>query len=405
MSPEELIAKMQRIAADEEQSDSLLELSAASLHPDLFDSALEHFGSWDAALVACLRDAVSAPQGSRRRSSGASASGSGASGSGAAGRDETPPEREVTGEVRDPLYTTTVGGAFFWVDGEELDRTDSPEVLDVPPGAAAMKRFFHVGDPDGIFLFSTTGRYYGMDKRMISQWMGPSEVKDLHDSLPMMEDEEIALLLPRSDMYEQGRYIHVTRDGKGKASDIKEIGRALDRTGREAFLVNDGDEPVAIWTAPLRSTVFCASANGLGIHFDAKADMRTMGRKAVGVNVMKLDDDGDHVVNAFRGDDGVEQLAVITQRGLGKRIGFEDFRTQGRGGAGMQVCKLDSGDRVAGVVPVDPAQDLAITTSTGRVHRLEAHVFPSMGRPAKGNRMIELESGEVVIGLSALPTS
>ncbi len=395
MNKAELITKMQQIAGDPEEVDSLLELSAASLLPEVWDAALEHFGSWDAALVASLADAVQS--GSRSSSSSSRSSASPPS-------DENV-ERKVTEEVRDPLYTTTVGGAFFWVDGEELERTDLPEELEVPPGAEAMKRFFHVGDPDGIFLFSTTGRYYGLDKRMLPQWMGPSEVKDLHGSLPMMEDEEIALLLPRSDMYEEGRYIHVTREGKGKASDIKEIGRALDRTGREAFLVNDGDEPVAIWTAPLRSTVFCASAMGLGIHFDGKKDLRTMGRKAVGVNMMKLEGDGDCIVGAFRGDEGVEQLAVLTEQGLGKRISFEDFRTQGRGGGGMQVCKLDPSDRVAGVVPVDPSQDLVITTNLGRVHRLEAHVFPPMGRPAKGNRMIELSSGEFVIGLSGVPTS
>lgn len=398
MSRNELINKIRLIAGQQDQSDSLLELSAASVHPELYDSAVEVFGSWDAALVATLVDALASPGGaSARRSS------SGNSGRSAAPAEE-PVDRIVTEKVRDPLYATTTGGPFFWVAGEELVRTDDAVRLEIPPDAGAIERFFHVGDPDGLFLFSTEGRTYGMDKRMLPQWMGPSQLKDLHDSLPLLQDEEIALVLPRHAMYE-GRYIHVTREGKGKASDVQEIGRALDRTGREAFLVNEGDVPVAIWSAPLRSTVFCASAMGLGIHFDAKGDMRTMGRKAVGVNVMKLDDEGDAIVNAFRGDDGVEQLAVITEEGSGKRIDFEDFRIQGRGGAGMQVCKLDSGDRVAGVVPVDPAEDLVITTSRGRVLRTEAQTFPSMGRPAKGNRMIELSGDERVIGLSVVPTS
>lgn len=393
MSREELVRRIQTIAREEGASDGLLELSAASLYPDLFDAAIDEFGSWDAALVATLIDALSTSRGSSRGRSSSST-------------EEEPVERIVTGDVRDPLYTTTVGGAFFWVAGEELERTEEAERLEVPDRAEAMERFFHIGDPDGVFLFSSEGRYYGMDKRMLPQWMGPSDVKDLGGSLPMMEDETIELVLPRHAMYEGShRYIHVTREGKGKASEVKEIGRALDRSGREAFLVNDGDVPVAIWTAPIRSTIFCASAMGLGIHFDGKADLRTMGRKAVGVNVMKLEDGGDCIVNAFRGDEGVEQLAVITERGLGKRISFEDFRTQGRGGAGMQVCKLDPGDRVAGVVPVDPAQDLVLTTDLSRVHRTEAQRFPSMGRPAKGNRMIELVGDEKVIGLSVVPTS
>lgn len=395
MTRSDIVTQIHEIAEDSGASDSLLEFSAASIHAALYDAAVEEFGSWDAALVAALTSALEAAPSATRASSGSSR---------AALPSEDVPEREVTGDVRDPLYTTTLGGAFFLVDGEELERTDEPERLEVPPDAEAMHRFFHIGDPDGVFLFSNEGRFYGMDKRMLPQWMGPSPVKDLHVTLPMKADESIRLALPRNAMYE-GRYIHVTREGKGKASDVKEIGRALDREGREAFLVNDGDEPIAIWSAPLRSTVFCASAMGLGIHFDAKKDLRTMGRRAVGVNMMKLDDEGDHIVGAFRGDEAVEQLAVLTERGLGKRISFEDFRLQGRGGAGMQVCKLDAGDHVAGVVPIDPAQDLVITTNSGRVHRLEAHLFPPMGRPAKGNQMIELGPAELVIGLSVVPTS
>lgn len=127
-----------------------------------------------------------------------------------------------------------------------------------------------------------------------------------------------------------------------------------------------------------------------------------MGRKAVGVNMMKLADDDDEVVAAFLGKN-VRQIAVITEEGYGKRVDFKEFRTQGRAGQGMQVLRLDAGDRIAGAAPCNPAEDIALVSTAGRVWRLPASDFALMGRPAKGNPMVELEDGERILSLSALP--
>ncbi len=384
---DELIGEILEIANDD--ADALLEMTISVARPDLYEDAIDAFGGWDAALVAVLQKALSSGARKRTRT--------------AASRDDLDVIRSVEALASAPVYTTTTRGHFFWVAPDELEITDEPEKLDTPPDAGPMQRFQVVGEPDGVFLFSSTGTFYGLDPRMLPQWMGESELRRMNNILPLEGGETICNVLPRKAGWE-GRVVHITRSGKGKASDSSEYGRTLDREGSTAFLLNDEDAPVAVLHEHGHTLVFCASAKGQGIHFDAAEDMRSMGRKAVGVNVMKLDGDDDEIVNAFHTDE-VEQLAVVTQTGLGKRIWFEDFRPQGRGGQGMQVCKLDTGDLVAGVVPCTPADDLAITTSHGRVHRLEAGHFELMGRPAKGNRVIELDDGESVIGLSWLPCS
>lgn len=384
---DEIIREIIDLASDESE-EVLLELTISVTRPDLYDAAIDAFGGWDAALVAALREATT----SRGRSSSSSAA-----------RDDLEVFRSIPSIASAPVYTTTTEGHFFWVSPDELVITDEPERLDTPPEAGPMEEFKVVGEPDGVFLFSSTGAFYGLDPRMLPQWMGESELRRMNNILPLEGGEFICDLLPRKAGWE-GRVVHITKYGKGKASDSSEFGRTLDREGRTAFKLNEGDLPVAVLHEHGDTFVFCASAKGQGIHFDAGEDMRSMGRVAVGVNVMKLDGDDDHIVNAFH-TEAVEQLAVITRNGLAKRIWFEDFRPQGRGGQGMQVCKLEPGDLVAGVVPCTPSEDLAITTSTGRVHRFEAFRLDLNGRPARGNRAIDLASGESVIGLSALPCS
>lgn len=368
--------------------DALLELTVSSRNPGLYDAAIEEFGSWDGALAQVIVDLV---QPKSRTASPARV------------REEEEVVRRKSPGASDPIFTRTTDGGFFWIDGNELEITAELEILPTPPNAGPMERMWWIGNPDGVFVITDAGRYYGLITRVVPQWMGETPLRPFSNILPHMNSGERPLLvLPRRAAYE-GRIIHVTREGKGKATEAEEYGRTLDQSGREAFLVNDGDIPVAVMHGPESATIFCASSQGLGIHFEG-SDMRSMGRKAVGVNVMKLEGAADHIVNAFLGTD-VQQLAVITAAGLCKRISFEEFRTQGRGGAGLQVAKLNDHDEIVGVVPCVAESDLVITTNKSRVWRTEATTFELMGRPAKGNRVADLVSGERILGLSVLPTS
>lgn len=382
-----IIERIQEVASVDGGDDELLEASASVTHAALYEDAIDAYGAWEPALIAALCDLVQ----KRARTSIAKQ------------REEGTVHRQASPAAKLPVYATTDDGAFFWISGDELEISEAPEALESPEGHGAMNRFSFIGDAESLFAFSNYGRYYGLDHRMIPQWMGGSPVRSLGQTLPFYGGEAIAFVLPRSAMFE-GRIIHITRRGKGKATDVKDLGRMLDRSGREAFLLNDDDDPIAVLDAHDNSMVFCASSKGQGIHFDAGQDMRSMGRKAVGVNVMKLDGDDDSVVSAFITDD-VEQIAVITAQGYCKRLWFDEFRPQGRGGSGMQVCRLDDGDRVVTVSACKPSEDVIISTSHGRYWRIEANSLEIMGRPARGIRIIDLEEGELVTGLAGLPCS
>jgi DNA gyrase subunit A len=272
----------------------------------------------------------------------------------------------------------------------------------MPHGAGRTNRLVHLGKPSAVIVFSDRGRYFGLDMRMVPKWNGDLLDRRIQEILQLDDGEQI-IDVGRRDAFHGGRIIHITRQAKGKASDISEIAYTLDREAREAFSLNEGDEPTAVLAGPEKASVFCASAMGKAIHFDA-ADLRTMGLQAVGNNVMKLKDEGDAVVGAFLGR-GVDQVALITACGMGKRVEFDEFRTQNRAGAGLQLLRLDHPDKVAAVIPCEADGDLAVTTDRGRLHRMPATSFHKMGRPAKGDLQIELIDDEQVVGLSALPCS
>ncbi len=375
--------------AREESAKALLETSAATLHGDLYEEAVAEYGGWDAALAAALEraleDADQVTKSARRKTTSAA---------------EEQVERVVTEAADEPIFALSTQGAFFKMPGGDVPVTEVPMIPAVPHGAGRIWRLAHLGEPTGVIVFSNRGRYFGLDMRMVPNWDGDLMDRRVQDVIKLDEGEQLVDLLPRDAFY-GGRLIHVTRQAKGKASSVSDIGYTLDRQGREAFLLNEGDEPVAVLAGPKNASVFCASAMGKAIHFAAD-ELRTMGLQAVGVNLMKLGGENDAVVAAMMGHD-VDQIALITEQGMAKRVDFDEFRKQGRAGAGLQLLRLDRGDRVADVVACQPGGDLAVLTDRGRLHRMPATSFQKMGRPAKGNRQIDLVDDERVVGLAALP--
>ena len=382
----DLIEELKKIATSE-GADALLELTICSTREDLYDAALQAYGSWDGALAQALVDALQKKASTPRAS--------------AVVREEEVVRKRRT-SAGDPVFAATVSGGLFWIDPDELTITNGPEIVPTPSGLGPIRQLWWVGNPDGVFVFSNTGRYYGLITRVLPQWMGDTPMRAFTNIASHANHDEYGALLLSRRAGRSGRYIHVTKHGKGKASEADELGATLDQTGREAFLLAEGDVPVAVMHGTEDSTVCCVSSAGQAIHFEA-GDIRSMGRKAVGVNVMKLGPE-DVIVNAFHGDE-VEQIAMITASGLCKRVWFDEFRTQGRAGGGMQLCKLNRGDEVVGAVGCAPESDIVVTTSLGRLWRTEATSFALQGRPAKGNQVFDLIGDERIIGLSVLPTS
>ena len=380
MENEQVVKAIVELAQD---ADGPSELDVEHVDDAIVEAAMEVFDGWSTALAAALVEIAASAKTSRRS------------------RQEAGPadvERNLTAAFEHPVYVETTDDTLFELPGPEVD-VGTPQILggDV---VGIVRRLHYVGDSDAMFLFSNQGRFFGLDRRQIPRWDGRGELRSIRDTLYLSTDESICAVVPRREMI-TGRVVHVTRGGKAKATDASEYGRELDRSGRQGFKIRDGDEPVAVMGIGRETTLFCASAKGRGIHFEAD-ELRSMGRKAIGVNAMKLEGEDDEIVGAFDGK-RVRQLAVITARGLGKRVDFDEFRTQGRNGKGMQLARLNPGDAIAGVVACNPAEDVAVTSNRGRVWRLPAGSLYAMGRSAKGNRMVELDDDERVVDLEALP--
>ena len=96
-----------------------------------------------------------------------------------------------------------------------------------------------------------------------------------------------------------------------------------------------------------------------------------------------------------------EEDVVITlsSKGYIKRLAQDEFRSQKRGGRGVQGTGVNDDDFVRDIVSTSPHDHLYFMTNKGRVYRLKGYEIPEYGRTAKGLpivNLLKLDEGESI---------
>ena len=101
-----------------------------------------------------------------------------------------------------------------------------------------------------------------------------------------------------------------------------------------------------------------------------------------------VNDPGELGVEDLIQDD--EIVVTLTQAGYVKSVAADAFRTQGRGGRGVQGAKLRDEDFVVSIVHTTSLAYLLLFSNRGRVFRLRGHEIPMKERTAKGTAVVNL---------------
>ena len=118
-------------------------------------------------------------------------------------------------------------------------------------------------------------------------------------------------------------------------------------------------------------------------------------------------DPGDMNVEDLVDDE--ELVVTMSRAGYIKAVSADAFRTQGRGGRGVQGAKLKEEDLIDDVVHTSSHAHLLLFSNRGRVFRLRALEIPMKERTARGTAIVNLlplapnESIQAIIGTRDFP--
>jgi DNA gyrase subunit A len=108
-------------------------------------------------------------------------------------------------------------------------------------------------------------------------------------------------------------------------------------------------------------------------------------------------DEGDMEVEDLIDNEPV--VITLSKGGYIKSVAADTFRTQGRGGRGVQGARLKDDDILVRVLTTTAHSYLLFFTNRGKVYRLKAYQVPMMERTARGTavvNLLQLEPDEVV---------
>jgi DNA gyrase subunit A len=119
------------------------------------------------------------------------------------------------------------------------------------------------------------------------------------------------------------------------------------------------------------------------------------------------------VITHDPGEMGVEDLihdeeivVTMTRAGYIKSVAAAAFRTQGRGGRGVQGARLKEEDLVTQVVHTSALDYLLLFSNKGKVYRLRGHEIPMKDRTARGTaavNLVPLAPNESITAIIATP--
>ena len=244
---------------------------------------------------------------------------------------------------------------------------------------------------DPLMFFTNRGRVYQLNCYEIPEAGRTARGTAIINLLQLDPGEKVSAMLPVPAEKVSGHYlVMATKNGVIKRTELSEFTN-LRKSGLIAMVLREDDELIGVALTDGSSEVLLGTHGGMAIRFP-ESDMRPMGRNAMGVKSIELDD-GDSVVAMSIVEEGALVLS-ITELGYGKRTELDEYRVQSRGGKGIKAMNLTAKvGQLAGQLLAHDDEDILLITDDGTIIRMPVADISVLGRNTQGVRLMRVEEG------------
>ncbi len=261
-----------------------------------------------------------------------------------------------------------------------------------------IDKLFVASTHDTILCFSSRGKVYWLKVYQLPQASRTARGLPIVNLLPLEDGERINAVLPIREYDEDHYLFFATASGTVKKTPLQDFSRPR-ASGIIAVELRDDDQLVGVELTSGEQDVLLFSSSGKAIRF-SEADVRPMGRTAVGVRGIRLSGD-QKVISLIVASEG--NVLTATENGYGKRTEIDDYPRHGRGGQG--VISIQTSERngaVIGAELVEEGDEVMLITNSGTLVRTRVDEISLMGRNTQGVRLIRLGAGEKLSGIERI---
>lgn len=246
---------------------------------------------------------------------------------------------------------------------------------------------------DSLMVFTNRGKMYRIlvdDIPVGTNVTGGQSIKSL---IAMDAGEEPTLIYSIYRDTDAKYILFTTKQGLIKKTSLEEYINTKKKTGIIAINLREGDSLASV-NLVKDEEIVVITKNGMGIRMSS-LDASATSRATVGVKGITLKE-GDEVASTLVVRHSTDQIAIFTEKGLGKKIAMSELPVQKRGGKGLIVYKPDQATgQIIGSALVSDEDQILITGLVTSIC-ISAKDIPLLGRGSIGNQLIKGSSATSV---------
>lgn len=239
---------------------------------------------------------------------------------------------------------------------------------------------------DSLMVFTDKGKMYRILVNDLPVGTNVSVGQSIKSLIAMDTDENPTLIYSIYRDTDAKYVLFVTKNGIVKKTALEEYIGTKKKTGIAAINLKENDTLASVSLIKDEDLIL-VTKNGMAIKFNSM-EISASGRATSGVKGITLKDD-DCVVSALPVRNSSDQLAIISEKGLGKKIDLKELVIQKRAGKGLIVYKpTDVSGKIACCALVADEDSVLIA---GKVNNIciSAKDIPLLSRGSLGNQLIK----------------
>ncbi len=254
---------------------------------------------------------------------------------------------------------------------------------------------------DYLLMFTSYGRMYVKKGYEIPESGKGSKGTNIINIIEVEKDEKLTASVSVTEFDDETYLTMITKNGIIKRTELSAY-RNYRRGGLNAINLDEGDELLYVLKTTGDCDILVATHDGLVARF-AEEKARSIGRTARGVKAIELRE-GDFVVGAVAlTPDDARNIITITEKGLGKRAGSDDFPVHNRGGKGVIGHKLtEKTGKLCGIAAVGDDDDIMLITSEGVIIRIHTEDISLLSRNTQGVRVMRVDENVSIYGITVV---
>ena len=195
---------------------------------------------------------------------------------------------------------------------------------------------FKMKTTDTLLVFTSFGNYLYIPVHTINDLKWRELGKHVSNLVPLKEDEEIVTAIPVSDFNDKKNIILATSQGMIKSTSLADFKLTRYSKATSCMKLKDNDKLIAAFY-DIKEEIFIETSKGYGLWF-SKEEIPVVGIKAGGVKAITLKDDSVTSILNFNESDN-KYLAIVTDKGTGKRMHLKDFDKTTRARRGLLTIR------------------------------------------------------------------